>query len=246
VKKRAASPRGARVSPARDRDAAVSQTTTEGPLAMGPPLPRSFYARETVAVARDLLGKILAHGGSSGRIVETEAYLGVGDGASHSARGITPRTRVMFGHPGYAYVYFIYGMYDCVNVVAEPENVAGAVLIRALEPVAGIDRIRARRPGIQRMEDLTNGPGKLTMSLGITIRDNGVDLTRGPITVHAPKAADDFRIGVSPRIGITKSADLPLRFFIEGNSFVSKAPGGKKRPAKTGATGGRSKGGPRR
>ena len=187
----------------------------------GSALPRAFYERDTVDVARDLLGKILTHGGISGRIVETEAYLGIGDAAAHTAHGITPRTRVIFGHPGHAYVYFIYGMYHCLNLVAEPENVAGCVLIRAIEPLAGLDRIRKRRPGIKRDEDLANGPGKLTRAFGITIRQNGADVTRGPITVHDPEADVPFRIGVSQRIGITKSPELPLRFFIEGDRFVS-------------------------
>jgi DNA-3-methyladenine glycosylase len=172
-------------------------------------------------VARALLGKILVHEETSGRIVETEAYLGVDDGAAHSARGITPRTRVIFGPPGHAYVYFIYGMYDCLNLVAEPDGVAGCVLIRALEPMNGLEQMRLRRPRAQRVEDLANGPGKLTRALGITLRHNGTDVTRGPITVHPPEESTPFEIGVSHRIGITKSADLPLRFFIQGNRSVS-------------------------
>jgi DNA-3-methyladenine glycosylase len=173
-------------------------------------------------VARGLLGKILTHDGLSGRIVETEAYLGEDDGAAHSARGITPRTRVIFGPPGHAYVYFIYGMYDCLNIVCEPEGVAGCVLIRALEPVSGLERMREHRPGARRDEDLANGPGKLTKALGIKITHNGADVTKGPITIHKPERAPQFEIATSPRIGITKSADLPLRFFIKGNSCVSR------------------------
>ena len=160
-------------------------------------------------VARALLGKIVSHGKASGRIVEVEAYLGIGDAAAHSARGITPRTRVIFGKPGHAYVYLIYGMYECLNLVAEPAGVAGCVLIRAIEPLSGIERS-------------TNGPGKLTMALGITRRHNGVDVTRGPILVSAPRKPDAFETGVSARIGISKAADLPLRFFIQGNRFVSR------------------------
>lgn len=188
------------------------------------PLQRSFYTRPTVEVARDLLGKIIVHGQTSGRIVETEAYLGLDDAAAHSARGLTPRTRVIFGLPGHAYVYLIYGMYQCLNLVAEPEGVAGCVLIRALEPVMGLPRMRRRRPAARRDEDLTNGPGKLTRALGITLEHNGVDVTRGPILVHAPAGGALVEIGVSPRIGISQSADLPLRFFIQGNPFVSRAP----------------------
>jgi len=174
-------------------------------------LRRSFYARPTVEVARDLLGKVIRHGAASARIVETEAYLGTNDAAAHSARGPTPRTTVIFGPPGRAYVYLIYGMHYCLNVVAEPEGVAGCVLIRAVEPVAGVI-------------DLSNGPGKLTRALGITLEHYGADLTRGPLTIHAPASNEKFDIATSPRIGINKSADLPLRFFIRGNRFVSREP----------------------
>jgi DNA-3-methyladenine glycosylase len=160
-------------------------------------------------VARALLGKRLVHGDASGRIVETEAYLGLADEASHAWRGLTPRTEVMFGPPGHAYVYLIYGIYDCLNVVSEPEGSPGCVLIRALEPITGVT-------------GLTNGPGKLTRALGITLRHNGADLTRGELTVREPPVRGAaFQIGVSPRIGITRNVDLPLRFFIAGNRFVS-------------------------
>src|SRR5213080_872247 len=125
-------------------------------------LPRSFYARHTVEVARGLLGKILVHGETAGRIVETEAYLGGDDLAAHSARGVTNRTRVIFGPPGHAYVYFIYGMYECRKIVAEPEGTPGCVLIRAVEPVAGIDVMQRRRPKARTVHDLASGPGKLT------------------------------------------------------------------------------------
>jgi DNA-3-methyladenine glycosylase len=177
-------------------------------------LPRSFYQRPTVEVARALLGKILVHQTRgpmrAGRIVETEAYLGVDDRAAHSWRGITPRTRVIFGPPGHAYVYLVYGMYECFNIVAEPEGVAGCVLIRAVEPVSGIGSAS------------TNGPGKLTRALHITRRFNGTDLTSGPLTVREPEEPREFEIGVSTRIGITHCAHLPLRFFIRGNSSVSR------------------------
>ncbi len=184
------------------------------------PLARSFYSRDAVKVARELLGKVIRHGGTSGRIVETEAYLETGDLAAHSAHGVTPRTRVIFGPPGHAYVYFIYGKHACLNLVAEPEGSAGCVLIRALAPLEGIPQMRRRR-GIERIENLANGPGKLTEALGITLRDNGVDVTRGRILV----CEDDFgniETGVSARIGITKSADLPLRFFVKGSRFISR------------------------
>jgi len=168
-----------------------------------------FYLRPAAQVARELLGKILAFESASGRIVETEAYLGEDDAAAHSARGITPRTRVIFGEPGHAYIYFIYGMHNCLNIVCEPEGIAGCVLIRALEPISGLS-------------GLANGPGKLTRALGIRIAHNGVDVTEGPITIHAPEHPEAFEIATSPRIGITKSADLPLRFFIKGNCSVSR------------------------
>jgi DNA-3-methyladenine glycosylase len=176
---------------------------------MARPLPRSFYTRPAIEVARALLGKTVTLGQISGRIVETEAYLGIGDAAAHTARGITDRTRVIFGPPGHAYVYLIYGMYECLNIVAEPEGVAGCVLIRALEPLTGV-------------KGPTNGPGKLTRALGITRRQNGMDVTRGPLLVSEPSREEHFEIGVSKRIGITKSADLPLRFFIKGNKHVSR------------------------
>src|SRR5579862_9618909 len=124
-------------------------------------LPRGFYARDTIEVARGLLGKVLVHGGTAGKIVETEAYLGGDDLAAHTARGITDRTRVIFGPPGHAYVYFIYGMYECLNLVAEPVGHPGCVLIRALEPVAGIETMQRRRPAAHKPEQLANGPGKL-------------------------------------------------------------------------------------
>lgn len=185
-------------------------------------LPRSFYARSTVEVARGLLGKTLVHGETSGKIVETEAYLGGDDLAAHSARGITGRTRVIFGPPGHAYVYFIYGMYECLNLVAEPDGQPGCVLIRALEPVAGIDIMQRRRPAARTLRDLTSGPGRLTLALGITRAQNGADVTRGGLTVRTPPRAAPFEIEVTPRIGIRHCADWPLRYVIRGNPFVSR------------------------
>ena len=187
----------------------------------GPILPRSFYLRPAVEVSRDLLGKVLVHGRTAGIIVETEAYLGGDDLAAHSARGVTDRTRVIFGPPGHAYVYFIYGMYECLNLVAEPEGQAGCVLIRALEPVAGIECMQQRRPAARKPEDLAGGPGKLTLALGITRAHNGVDVTRGALTVRQPREKRAIEIDVTPRIGISKCADWPLRFLIRGNRFVS-------------------------
>ena len=162
----------------------------------GKRLPRSFYQRPTIEVARDLLGKVLVHGEAAGIIVETEAYLGGDDLAAHSARGITDRTRVIFGRPGHAYVYFIYGMYECLNLVAEPEGQAGCVLIRALEPVAGIDLMRQRRPAARKCEDLASGPGKLTLAMGITRAQNGSPtvITRNGEPVAAVIPIEDFNV----------------------------------------------------
>ncbi len=185
-------------------------------------LPRAFYNRHTVLVSRELLGKVLVHGETAGIIVETEAYLGGDDLASHSAVGITDRTRVIFGPPGHAYVYLSYGMHDCMNIVTEPRGTPGAVLIRALEPVDGLDLMRSRRPRARSDRDLTSGPGKLTRALGITRKDSGVDMTRGNLVVQARGETPPFEIAVTPRIGITKCADWPLRFYISGNRFVSR------------------------
>jgi DNA-3-methyladenine glycosylase len=177
-------------------------------------LPREFYDRPAVQVARDLLGKILVHGRTAGVIVETEAYLGGEDLAAHSARGITPRTKVIFGPPGHAYVYFIYGMYECLNLVAEPEGQPGCVLIRALDPLCGIRTMFRRRPAARKLEDLASGPGKLTLAMGITRAQNGRDVTRGSLVVRKWKQEPPVEIVVTPRIGITKCADLPLRFVV--------------------------------
>jgi DNA-3-methyladenine glycosylase len=185
-------------------------------------LDRDFYARPAIEVARDCLGKILVHGSAAGRIVETEAYLGTDDRAAHAWRGITDRTRVLFGPAGHAYVYFIYGMYECLNFVAEEEGKAGCVLIRALEPLAGIDIMRRRRPAAKRLEDLASGPGKLTLALGITRKQNGADLTRSTLHVRRERIESPVEVKVTPRIGITHCADWPLRFLISGNRFVSR------------------------
>jgi DNA-3-methyladenine glycosylase len=190
----------------------------------GPILKRSFYRRPAIEVARGLLGKVLVHGPTAGIIVETEAYLGGDDLASHSARGLTERTRVIFGPPGHAYVYFIYGMYECLNIVAEPPGQPGCVLIRALEPVAGIDIMQKRRPAARKIEDLASGPGKLTLALGITRAQYGVDMTRGALVVRQPATTQHLDIDVTPRIGIRECSDWPLRFLIRGSRFASKGP----------------------
>ena len=185
-------------------------------------LPRAFYARPTVEVARDLLGKVLVHGSTAGRIVEVEAYLGTSDRAAHAARGLTERTRVLFGPPGHAYVYLIYGMYECLNLVAEAAGAPGCVLVRALEPLAGVELMRTRRPRARCPEDLASGPGKLTLALGITRGLYGADLTRGALTVRALTDEPRGKIAVTPRIGIHHCTDWPLRFVLEGNAHLSR------------------------
>jgi DNA-3-methyladenine glycosylase len=184
-------------------------------------LPREFYDRDTVTVARELLGKILVHGRVAGTIVETEAYLGGDDLASHSARGITKRTRVIFGPPGHAYVYFIYGMHECLNFVVGPEGSGGAVLIRAAEPIAGTRLMQQRRPNGHSVAKLASGPGNLTLAFGVTRALNGADVTRGALVVRKWNKEPPVEIGVTPRIGIRQCADLPLRFVIAGNPAVS-------------------------
>ena len=183
-----------------------------------------FYSRDPVAVARECLGKILIHGKTAGRIVETEAYLGVDDLAAHASRGITPRTKVLFGPPGHAYVYFIYGMYECLNIVAEPVGRPGCVLVRAIEPVAGIEIMQRRRASARKVQDLASGPGKLTVAMAITRAQNGADLTRGSLVVREPLKPREVEIQVTRRIGISQCADLPLRFVIRGNPYISRSP----------------------
>jgi DNA-3-methyladenine glycosylase len=192
------------------------------------PLSRSFYDRETEFVARDLLGAILecrtADGIAAGRIVETEAYLGEHDPACHAAVGETDRTRWLYGPPGTAYVYFIYGVHWCVNAVTRSAGLPSAVLIRALEPLRGVSLMRARRPGIRSDVDLANGPGKLCAALGIDGRQNGVSLRHFPLRIREGEPVADSDIVVGPRIGITKAADWPLRWCIAGNAHVSHRP----------------------
>jgi DNA-3-methyladenine glycosylase len=181
------------------------------------PLPAAFYDRDPAAVARDLLGAVLrmddGAGVVSGRIVETEAYLGPHDPASHSAVGRTARTWHMFGPPGTAYVYFIYGMHWCVNAVTREDGFGSAVLIRALTPLEGVARMRERRPRARNDRDLCNGPGKLCAALGITRAQDGLMLTGGsPLTICAGDRVPDAQVQVGPRIGISKAVDWPLRF----------------------------------
>ncbi len=185
-------------------------------------LPRRFYSRPTTEVARDLLGKVLVHGDAAGLIVETEAYLGLEDLAAHASRGVTNRTRVIFGPPGHAYVYFIYGMYECLNLVAEPEGKPGCVLIRALEPLAGVREMRQRRPAAKIRFELASGPGKLTRAMAITRAHYGADVTRGPLLVRDWPGAGRFDVETTPRIGVRHCADWPLRFVIAGSRYASR------------------------
>jgi DNA-3-methyladenine glycosylase len=183
---------------------------------------RQFYARPVLEVARDLVGCVVEHGGAAGVIVETEAYHD-SEPACHAHIGMTPRTEVLFGAPGVAYVYRSYGIHCLLNAVCEAEGVGAAVLIRALEPIDAIDTMRARR-GLDRLEDLCSGPGKLTQALGIGMEDNDSDLLgAGPVRIRErPPAWRDPAVVVGTRIGITKAAELPWRFCAAGSRSVSR------------------------
>ena len=184
-------------------------------------LPAEFYARPVVEVARDLVGCTLAHGRTAGVIVETEAYH-ESEPACHAFVGLTPRTHVLFGPPGTAYVYRSYGIHALVNAVCEPEGVGAAVLIRALEPIVALDQMRERR-GLHAVEQLCSGPGKLTQALGIELDLDGSDLEAGPVTIEpAPRGWEGVEPVVGTRIGITKAADLPWRFCVPGSRSVSR------------------------
>lgn len=195
------------------------------------PLPRAFFARSPRRVARELLGKVLVRDAGnrhlSARIVEVEAYLGVNDPAAHAAAGNTARTSVLFGPPGYAYVYFIYGNHYCLNVSCEREGKAGSVLFRALEPLLGIEEMaRARNIVLHNPRDLPkliSGPGRLAEAFGITRpRDNGCDLTSPASGLWiGDDAFHPRKIQITPRIGISKASDRPLRYVLAGNPFVS-------------------------
>jgi DNA-3-methyladenine glycosylase len=182
-------------------------------------LTRAFYERSVHDVARDLIGCVVRYGETAGRIVETESYH-MDEPACHAFVGVTQRTQTLYGPPGNAYVYFSYGIHSLLNAVCEEEGVGAAVLIRALEPVEGIDVMRARR-GLQRAEELCSGPGKLTQALGVGLELNGSSLIDGPIEVLA-RAGREPRIATGERIGITKAADLPWRFCDADSRHVSR------------------------
>ena len=188
------------------------------PARLGKLLKRAFFARSVHEVAPDLIGATMLVNGVGGIIVEVEAYHHT-DPAAHSYRGPTPRNQVMFGPPGFAYVYRSYGIHWCVNLVCEEAGSASAVLIRAIEPTHGIAVMRRRRH-LDDVRALCSGPGKLTEALGITIAHNGLPLGRPPIALHARVA--DVEVAAGVRIGITKAVELPWRYGLRGSRFLSK------------------------
>jgi DNA-3-methyladenine glycosylase len=200
-------------------------------------LPQSFYRRPTVTVARELLGQVFTHetseGRTSGVIVEVEAYLPKNDPGCHAARGRTPRNEPMFGPAGHAYVYFCYGNHYLFNFVTEKEGVPGAVLVRALEPLEGKALMADRRGQEEGSRLISNGPGKLVQALGIGRAHNRMAAFRSPLYVR--KTQRRASIGVTTRIGITEGSELPLRFYLKDNAYLSVRPGadrpspGKKR-----------------
>jgi len=181
-------------------------------------LDAAFFERSVHEVARELIGCRLFYEGCGGTIVETESYER-DDPACHAFAGLTPRTETLFGPPGRAYVYLSYGIHSLLNFVAEPDGEAAAVLIRALEPSAGVEEMRARRG---RDTDLCSGPGKLTQALGIDLADNGADLSRDPFLILPPEDGARPRVLTGPRIGITKAVERPWRFCAAGNPNVSR------------------------
>jgi DNA-3-methyladenine glycosylase len=205
----------------------MKKKITEGNIIIsaqiGRVLPVSFYGRDTSTVARELLGHILvsknSEGMTSGRIVETEAYL-QNDPACHAAKGVTKRNRAMFGPPGCAYIYLIYGMYYCFNVVTREQGIGEAVLIRALEPLDGIELMKKRR-GRGKLTELCSGPGRLVQAMGIDKDLNGQDLTGNGLFICAA-GEGGHEIVNTTRVGISEGKELPLRFYVAGNPNVSK------------------------
>jgi DNA-3-methyladenine glycosylase len=218
----------------------AERPAAQGPLSRltTPRLSRKFFERDPVALARDLLGRVLFYrsppGLIAGRIVEAEAYTGQSDPASHAYRGRTARNAVMFSKAGHAYVYFSYGMHYCLNVTAEKPGTAGAVLLRAMEPLAGIEVMRARGDHGPEAR-LLSGPGKIGRAFGLTLADNGRDFTRGPLGIAEGTPVEDRDVAISRRIGISRAVDFPYRFIVVGSPSVSKAP----RPSSGQAGGGK-------
>ncbi len=197
---------------------------------VGRRLGRAFFRQGAEAAAQALLGKLLVHDGAAGRtvgrIVETEAYLSASDPGSHAFRGQTARNASMFGPPGHAYVYFVYGMHHCFNVVTGPAGVGEAVLVRALEPLEGVALMRARR-GVHTDRDLCNGPAKLVQAMGLERDHDGIDLLAGDVGLfHARRGAARFaerEIVRTVRVGLTRGSELELRFYLRGDPCVSRA-----------------------
>ena len=185
-------------------------------------LPRHFYRRPVLEVARDLLGAVVVHGDVSVRLTEVEAYAGDVDPASHAFRGRTARNAVMFGPPGHAYVYFTYGMHFCMNLVCGDAGHASAVLLRAGEVVAGLEVARERR-GAAADRDLARGPARLTVALGVSRELDGADVTSrsSPLQVLRGSAVEDHLVRTGPRVGVNAAADLPWRLWIDGEPTVS-------------------------
>jgi DNA-3-methyladenine glycosylase len=187
------------------------------------PLRRGFYSRDSAEVALDVLGRVLVHesseGQTSGIIVEAEAYYGEDDPASHAYRGMTERNRVMFGEPGHAYIFLLYGINHLLNVVTMPEGVPGAVLLRALQPLEGME-LMSRRRGISNPLLLASGPGRLSKAMGIDLSHNGIDMTRPPLYISRRKVLANFEVVRTPRIGVKDKR--PLRFYMKNNPYVSK------------------------
>jgi DNA-3-methyladenine glycosylase len=207
-------------------DRAASSSVSPSPVGASPTaLPAAFYDRPVVEVARDLVGCVISHAGTSGVIVETEAYHD-SEPACHAFAGLTARTKTLFGPPGFAYVYRSYGIHALLNAVCDAEGVGAAVLIRALEPTEGIELMRLRRR-LDRLEDLCSGPGKLTQALGIGLDLNATDLLgAGPIRL-VPPGREYEQLPEGPRIGITKATELRWRFCAAGSASVSRPwPGG--------------------
>ncbi|WP_018657965.1 DNA-3-methyladenine glycosylase [Actinomadura flavalba] len=203
-----------------------------------PPLPRGFFDRPVEEVAPALLGHVLVHdtpgGAVAARITETEAYAGPLDPASHAYRGRTPRTEVMFGPPGHAYVYFTYGMHFCVNLVCGPDGTASAVLLRAGRIVAG-EPVAVERRGRSTVRDLARGPARLCKALGIAREQNGLDVcAAGPLRILAGDEIDPASVASGPRVGVTGAKDTPWRFWIDGDPTVSqyRAHVPRRRPAR--------------
>lgn len=195
-------------------------------VSMSRALTKDFYDRDTEVVAREMLGTVLecrtGEGIASGVIVETEAYIGEEDPACHAAVGRTRRTEPLYGRPGISYVYFIYGVHWCFNAVTRAEGLPSAVLVRAVEPLQGLELMRVRRGPKIKGINLTNGPGKLCAALGIDGTKNGLSLQRGSLVVREGMSIDASQIVTAKRIGITKAADWPLRYYLRGNPYVSR------------------------